>query len=229
MEDGPYKNTRSASGNTRSMDKIVQSELQETFQRTPKTNRRKSTGSQHQRTPSGHLLTGVVGDIRNFFDAKVEKHIVSQTASPKLVVNQVPRSEHSTVTAYKESVNKQLIRPGNAKVTEASDFGQTVNADHTLHLNDSQDRSDSAFSRSRCELESVFNNRDQSKSKNRIENLNPQEGINTAETMADQTHYSNDPQVNEAIGNPEKVMDLKLVIQMFKEIKQDLNAYKRGR
>ena len=77
MEDGPYRNTRSSAGSlNQSTEKgghfeNLDSTNLEVFQNniTPNTPKNREVNTREQvRTPSGHLITNSVGDIRNFFD-----------------------------------------------------------------------------------------------------------------------------------------------------------------
>ena len=82
MEDAPFKNTRSstsslgASGSVRKSRGSLESENSEVFENQNLVNEEKhcERPSRHNRTPSGHLLTNSVGDIRNFFHQFAEGH-----------------------------------------------------------------------------------------------------------------------------------------------------------
>ena len=84
--DGPYKRTRSATGNIKSSQNFINSET-----KTPKRNKTESKGKRAtNRTPSGQALSVPVSDIRDFFQQKGQG-----SASPRFLLMQ----NQSTVKA----------------------------------------------------------------------------------------------------------------------------------
>ena len=67
--NAPYKNTRSSAGNGKETQKIGYAENldEEVFENFLLETEQENCKSNRNRTPSGHLLTTSVGDIRNFF------------------------------------------------------------------------------------------------------------------------------------------------------------------
>ena len=133
MEDAPFKNTRSstsslgASGSVRKSRGSLESENSEVFENQNLVNKEKhcERPSRHNWTPSGHLLTNSVADIRNFFHQFAEGHtpfssskaIVnsSQTATLQLGQPQVSQAETEQVnnsSALTQVARKQQLPTG---------------------------------------------------------------------------------------------------------------------
>ena len=253
--DGPYKRTRSSTHSQekyeeKSMDILEKrSEVSNSIltgpspQFTPKSSKTKNKG--HNRMPSGHLLPNCVGDIRNFFDQKVEQETASHTIySPKGIVN--------SVKGISQSIDHNQASPILNRNKTRNENGQSVNAILNSHsekisTSDLIGKSTKEVISSREINRSVNRNlsdkstidHDQTEvngKDNNIENqvldnsrhLLEEKSISSEEevfTMAKEGETPQNIDIGE-IPEGEKVMNLKLVIEMFKEIKKDLTDFK---
>ena len=244
MEDGPYRNTRSSAGSlNRSLDAGSENpnEVFDDSENNLSTPTRQSRGDiikgARNRTPSGHLLANSVDEIRNIFDTNPKlgsPYACKKALKQKLVnelksvnANQRDGTPYSLGTAHNKG-SKQVRSAKKAGVKDKYkqcqlDFGPIDKGDKRLE-----------------KIVTPFENQEVLKEGAKYQDLRDQAAVNQLflesddftlnrtnmegrNINKDQTEPSAIETQLEALEAEEpKVMDIRLVIQMFKDIKSDL-------
>ena len=252
-QDGPYKNTRSSTGSQgknsdkgRYGEKHTPSKTSETdksnISNTPICNR---IEKERVRTPSGHLISTPVKDIRDFFLSSHEAVITpfnSQKANRAKRESEVKQKGHSIVNRIQSTVNsdaheepKQTQDNWCEKVTISYDeWRESVKRDKAIS-GPTLDYREKVLNKKQTDKEDQTEQMQDPRQLSAISdpfvsvNASVKNKQNMSQEGDDSVFKDGAPQKSlsdiEVPSDP-KVMDLQIVIQMFKEIKKDLNTYK---
>ena len=270
--DGPYRNTRSSSSGSQGKASEKISTIENSAKKNKDSVFRQNTTDKEQdndreitrnreriRTPSGHLTTTSVGDIRNFFsktsqngnftppsfktysqhrsigkistndsqgrDSKLDR--VSQPcthmhnfdrnganshASPILKDNNPIQSKCDKLQRHQQTAKTVWIEGGNCQLQPPDQTCQ-INSKQRINFNEEIDcnQTDEQFA--------DFNTKQTTAGRacniNREVDMDPKQSLE--DVLGEPEEITTDP----------KVMDLQIVMQMFREIKQDLNQFKK--
>ena len=289
MEDAPYRNTRSSAGSQSKDEKLCHNKtlMENNVFATPESNATaKKLESKRVRTPSGNLITSLVGDIRNFFEVE------QSSSSPKLysghrynsqegLQNQSPitqaqsgmnsassrkprdTTQASTVKANKLQSSKKAKlsdKPTSAKqlnslfqtsqesntmgppdtpnvvpsqqpqqVSQDQPVTQTIKSSFTrlqqlvkMHSEGAKPKTNTTTTQNKTDINNSCHN--QQDNITRSEQKEQQEDTYTQEKAESQLHSQ---ETSSEQQKQPKVMDLQIVMRMFKEIKSDLTNFKK--
>ena len=259
--DGLYRNTRSSAEGpkksrlqkTVSEDSIDISKTSEYMQEAENIDRNKQISNRRIRTPSGHLLPNIVGDIRNFFDSVADGSPVGQGAnfltysqSKSQPQNRLRNSRDSgkSMDRRESAINEKRV-VSEPKSTIQRQLSFTPINKSNEEKEPTQPRTQSQTQIDQVEL--LLRKSEKTKSKEKVSDFisNPsqqQQADNMALQRSDKDDKNNTGQSpKESINgdglmpddvfadiftNNQKKMDTKLVVEMFKAIKRDLTVIK---
>ena len=262
--DGPYRNTRSSAGSlNKSSEKandigetFMENEVFQQFNNTKDSELVQKQLNERPRTPSGHILTRSVGDIRNFFAS--QQHINAGSPVLHQRINRttnLPSDNNECVTLTSDRSRLQFKEGATvATVTALNAVDITTNQAEQLKRScvDKQTPSTNQLTPRHKVLETQHGDYlsesctyDQcihgSKVTDFMDNQllfdNNTKPGGIMEPPEDQRYESEvgttkgaqglEPPDSLEVPDDPKVMDLQLVIRMFKEIKTDLNQFKK--
>ena len=247
MGDGPYRNTRSSSAgekktgchfDTPTSDKknsVFFMEEEGEGNSTPN----RIIRQERVRTPSGHLIATPVQDIRNFFSKKADlgsppplnvvksvkanrrnstrRNLNENTAGHE--INQSEQNKHNA-SVKGLTVRSKTVSKDNEQLFTEKDQGICVNLDQQLKKGSVSDRLQLTGNSQLAD--SFHTTTDTERTIKPNMSSDPKDPINGIIDPILSLENSADSDSTQP-----KVMDLKVLIQMFKEIKQELTQYKK--
>ena len=239
MEDAPYRNTRSSiSTFEKNSEQIVSDiNLKVYMEETPKSGKhRRST---HSRIPSGHLLPNAVGDIRNFFDnfGETASHMPNSDYKKRAKSGEAERGDVRDLNNWSTGKKDTIRDTSEAERVNDKERSEARKATKQTRLDFSTDNA----SKENHSEASVNNQQMKGSAKGKCKNnmTNPEKDNKDQMDQSKEKDLNNDTsgkmdifdQLELAQKDPaaKKVMDVKVVVEMFKQIKHDLNDYKRDK